>query len=120
MFEPHDERLSETYVDLGDEGWSSGDTVLDHGTLLAPDSREEIGETITRVQIVEVIEPPSSTEDLGDFLFILDCNVKLADGDLIFYGAARWQDFFADGLEFAVTGGTGAYHHRGDAARRHL
>lgn len=109
VFEPDDERLLQTYVDLGDEGWSIGDTVLEHGTVLDPDSGDEIGELITRVQIVEVIEPPSSDEDLGDFLFILDCTVQLDTGAITFYGAARWQDFFADGLEFALTGGTGAY-----------
>ena len=44
-----------------------------------------------------------------DAVLILDCTVRLADGNLNFYGAESFSSF-ADGVTYTVIGGTGRYH----------
>jgi len=45
----------------------------------------------------------------GDVRFILDCTIKLAAGNLMFYGAGDFSQLAGDGATFAVIGGTGRY-----------
>ncbi|MGH9030569.1 MAG: hypothetical protein ACRDZV_00445 [Acidimicrobiia bacterium] len=78
-----------------------GAQILTVDPVLDPDSGAEIGTAITRVVIAEVID--------DDAVFILDCTVRLADGNLNFYGADSFSSL-ADGVTYTVIGGTGRYH----------
>lgn len=100
VFEPTSQ-VSDTYLDLGEGGFSAGDTILENAVLTDPDTGESVGTVVTRIQVVEVL-------DGGDFLFILDCTVQLSGGNLTFYGAGVFGDV-AEGVDFALTGGTGRY-----------
>lgn len=99
VFEPPSQ-LSDTFVDLGDGGFSAGDIILENGGLTDP-TGESVGQVVTRIQVVEPL-------DGDDFLFILDCTVRLDGGNLTFYGAGEFGDI-AEGVDFALTGGTGRY-----------
>ncbi|MGH2727142.1 MAG: hypothetical protein ACRDKS_09210, partial [Actinomycetota bacterium] len=44
-----------------------------------------------------------------DFTFYLDCTVFLPHGRIVFAGADEFSNLFGDGLQFAITGGTGSY-----------
>lgn len=94
-------QVSQTFLDLGDGGFSAGDAILENAGLVDPDTGESVGRAVTRIQVVELL-------DGGDFLFILDCTVELKGGNLTFYGAGEFGDV-AEGIDFALTGGTGRY-----------
>lgn len=88
---------------LGDNAHdlSPGDTLLHHDPVLHPDSGEQIGSAVTRVRAVRNL-------DGGDVVFLLDCTVRLPDGNLVFYGAEQLSNVQAE-TTYAVTGGTGDY-----------
>ncbi len=101
-------RIVRSFVDVGEEGFSAGDTVVEHGGLIDPESGGDVGRAVTRVQVVQVLEPPSEENPFGDFEFILDCTVQLEDGTLTFYGAGVLHEF-EEGVPFTLMGGTGRY-----------
>lgn len=101
-------RISRSFVDLGEEGLSAGDTVVEHGKLVDLETGDDIGRAVTRVQVVQVLQPPNEDNPSGDFEFILDCTVQLQDGTLTFYGAGVLQEL-QDGVAFTLMGGTGRY-----------
>lgn len=100
VFEPASQ-VSDTFLDLGEGGFSAGDIILENARVVDPDTGESVGRVLTRIQVVEPL-------DGGDFLFILDCTVQLSGGNLTFYGAGAFGDV-AEGIDFALTGGTGRY-----------
>jgi hypothetical protein len=108
LFDDRSEAV-ETFLDLGDEGFTAGNTMVEHTVLTDPDSGEEAGRAVTRFQIVEVHEEPSDDAPMGDFDLILDCTIELEDGTVTFYGAEVLSNMAGDGLVFAVIGGTGEY-----------
>lgn len=79
---------------------ATGSQFLTVDPLLDPHTREEIGTAVTRVVIAAAAE--------DDATFILDCAVQLPGGNLYFYGAETFASF-ADGVTYAVVGGTGRY-----------
>ena len=107
--------LVENFVDLGDEGFTNGDIVLEHSGLVDPDSGAPVGRSVTRVNVFDAREAPSDDNPLGDFLFYLDCTVELEGGNLTFQGPGE-NAALPDGVTFSVTGGTGAYAGAGGTA----
>lgn len=90
-------------VEESPEGFSPGDTGLEDHPLFDSASQEEVGRANTRYTILR-------TEG-EDALFYLDCEVTVPGGTIVFAGAGRFSELFADGVLFAVTGGTGDYRH---------
>jgi hypothetical protein len=82
---------------------SAGDLLLFHDPVFG-DRDKEIGSAVTRVQ---VIQGPDD-DGLDDVLFLLDCTIRLNDGNLLFSGAGQLGDL-GTGAEFALVGGTGQY-----------
>lgn len=78
-----------------------GAQILTVDPVFDSDSGAEIGTAVTRVVIARVAD--------DDAVFILDCTVRLPDGNLNFYGAESFSSF-ADGVTYTVIGGTGRYH----------
>lgn len=101
VFSP-DSMITRTSLDEGDTGFSPGDTIVEYGDLVDPETGDEIGQVRTRLQVISVNSPT-------DFEFYLDCTVKLADGELMFGGAGSAAEIHGDGDPFALRGGTGAY-----------
>lgn len=81
--------------------YSAGDALLFRDPVLNPDTGDDLGSAVTRVQVVE-------NPTAGDAAFVLDCTVRLADGNLAFYGADQLAHL-ATTTQFAVIGGTGTY-----------
>jgi hypothetical protein len=95
-----------TWFDLGvprkgDPGSDIGDLLVEHKTLLDPSTGAKVGEAMTRGEAADVVA--------GDTVIIIDCTIKLAGGDVVFYGAGLFSKMMDKGLGFAVTGGTGKY-----------
>jgi len=88
-------------VDLGKAGFGPGDVLLEIQPLIDAVDQSSVGKVNTRIQVMRLLKG-------GDFVFFLDCQVELADGNILFDGSARFSDFDA-GAVFPVTGGTGAY-----------
>lgn len=80
---------------------SAGDTLLHHDPVLDPDSGEQIGTAVTRVQAGRALGG-------ADALFILDCTVRLANGNLVFYGPEQLSNI-PTGTTYSLIGGTGSY-----------
>lgn len=99
----------ETFVDVNDEGFSAGDTIVEYVSVVSPDSGEVAGRNVTRIQVVESRVAPSDDDPIGDFLFVLDCTTELEGGTITFHGAAEFAEFPESGLTFTVSGGTGEY-----------
>ncbi len=76
------------------------DQFLTVDPVLDPGSGEPIGTAVTRVVVAQVAG--------DDATFVLDCTVRLPDGNLYFYGAESFSSF-VDGVSYAVVGGTGRY-----------
>jgi hypothetical protein len=100
VFDP--EGPFERDIDLGKPDFSPADLVFEIHKLLDPNDGTPIGHIYTRIQVMRVLKGGS------DFVFFLDCHVKLAQGTILFNGAAKISDF-ETGAVFPVTGGTGAY-----------
>lgn len=95
-----------TWFDLGNPNDDPstrevGDLRLDHKPLVDPDSGEEVGRVVTRVQVVDA--------GGGDPFQILDCTVELDGGKLVFYGSFRGSESAGPGAVFPLMGGTGRY-----------
>ena len=95
-----------TWFDLGaprkgDPGSDIGDLLMEHKTLLDPSNGQRVGEAVTRGQVADVVA--------GDSVINIDCTIKLAGGDIVFYGAGLFSKMMDKGLGFAVIGGTGKY-----------
>ena len=95
-----------TWFDLGaprkgDPGSDIGDLLVEHKSLLDPSSGAKVGEAVTRGQTADVVA--------GDPLIIIDCTIKLAGGDIVFYGSGPFSKMMDKGLGFAVVGGTAKY-----------
>jgi hypothetical protein len=95
-----------TWFDLGaprkgDPGSDIGDLLMEHKSLLNPTSGNKVGEAVTRGQAADVVA--------GDTVITIDCTIKLAGGDIVFYGAGLFSKMMDKGLGFAVIGGTGKY-----------
>jgi hypothetical protein len=88
-------------VDLGSPGFGPGDVVFEIQPLLDRSDGSRAGRVFTRLQVMRVLRS-------GDFVFMLDCQVRLETGTILFNGTARFGDF-RSGAVFPVTGGTGAY-----------
>jgi hypothetical protein len=88
-------------LDLGPAGFGPGDTVFEIQPLLDPADGANVGKAYTRLHVMRLLKS-------GDFVFMIDCQVTLADGTILFAGTARFGDF-GTGAVFPVTGGTGAY-----------
>lgn len=101
-------QITRSFVDLDEEGLSAGDTVVEHGQLVDLETGADVGRAVTRVQVVQVLEPPTDDNPFGDFEFILDCTVQLDGGTLTFYGAGVLSEL-EDGVVFTLIGGTGRY-----------
>lgn len=99
----------ESFVDTNDEGFSAGDTIVEHASVVWPDSGETAGRTVTRIQVIESRVAPSDDDPIGDFLFFLDCTLELEGGTITFHGAAEHAALPVDGMTFTVSGGTGEY-----------
>jgi hypothetical protein len=108
VFDPRSE-LVEHFVDLADEGFSTGDIVLEYSDLVDPTSGDAAGRTVTRVNVLEGRVAPSEEDPVGDFMFYLDCTYEGADGNIVFAGSEEHTNLTADGLEFGIVGGTGSY-----------
>lgn len=88
-------------LDLAPAGFGPGDMVFEIQPLLDPADGTNVGRAYTRLHVMRLLKS-------GDFVFMIDCQVKLADGTILFHGTAWFRDFEA-GAIFPVTGGTGAY-----------
>lgn len=88
-------------VDLGEPGFGPGDVVFEIQPLIDPVDQSPAGKVYTRIQVMRLLKS-------GDFVFFLDCEVQLADGNILFNGPAKFSDFDT-GAIFPVTGGTGTY-----------
>jgi len=88
-------------IDAGKPGFGPGDTVFEIQPLIDPVDESSLGKVFTRIQVMRLLKS-------GDFVFFLDCEVRLADGNILFNGPARFSDLDA-GAVFPVTGGTGSY-----------
>jgi hypothetical protein len=107
VFDPRTEVL-ETFLDLGEEGFSAGDVIVEHTALVDPETGEARGRAVTRIQVIEVLEPPSHDNPMGDFVLILDCTYEFDEGNISFYGSEEFHNI-VDGMIFTVVGGTGDY-----------
>jgi hypothetical protein len=79
---------------------SPGDTLLHHDPVLDP-TGQQIGTAVTRVQAVQSLD--------GDTVVLLDCTVRLADGNVVFSGGDQLARLATTGTVYAITGGTGGY-----------
>lgn len=79
---------------------TEGDQFLTVDPVLDPGTGEQIGTAVTRVVVAQVAG--------DDATFILDCTVRLPEGNLAFYGAESFSSF-VDGVTYTVVGGTGRY-----------
>jgi hypothetical protein len=57
---------------------SPGDTLLHHDPVLDPNTGQQIGTAVTRVQAIQSLD--------GDTVIRLDCTVRLANGNVVFSG----------------------------------
>jgi hypothetical protein len=62
---------------------------------------QQIGTAVTRVQAVQSLD--------GDTVVLLDCTVRLADGNVVFSGGDQLARLATTGTVYAITGGTGGY-----------
>lgn len=87
------------FLDLGKPGVSPGDMRLQIWDLLDPVDETVVGDSVMQVWVVRLPR--------GDrpFTIILDCTVRLADGNIAFHGPVRTYEFGA----LPVVGGPGAY-----------
>lgn len=92
-------------LDLGKPGFGTGDEIFEIHDLLDPaDTTIVVGQAITRFTVVRLHQHGE------DFTLILDCTVRLGEGENVFYGGARFSEFFGpEGAVFPVLGGTGAF-----------
>ena len=88
-------------LDLGGPGFGPRDIVFEIQPLIDPVDQSPVGKVYTRLQVMRVLKT-------GDFVFLIDCQVKLSTGTILFNGTARFSDF-SSGAVFPVTGGTGSY-----------
>ena len=88
-------------VDLGDPGFGPGDLVFEIQPLIDPVDESPVGQVYTRLQVMRVLKT-------GDFVFVIDCQVKLSAGTILFNGTGKFSGF-SSGAVFPVTGGTGSY-----------
>ena len=79
---------------------AEGDQFLTVDPVRDPGTGEQIGTAVTRVVVAQVAG--------DDATFILDCTVRLPEGNLAFYGAESFSSF-VDGVTYTVVGGTGRY-----------
>jgi hypothetical protein len=82
--------------------FSAGDTILFLDPVLDPETGKEIGDAVTRIQVVNNLDQD------GDAPYILDCTIRLQDGNLIFFGAEQFAHMQTTS-RFTVIGGTGRY-----------
>lgn len=98
------EGKAETHLTLTDEeGLADGNARVEHGNLVDADGNEA-GQVVSRFHYVDVRDA-----DANDFLFHLDCTIRLDDGSIVFGGAGDFANIPDGGETFAVWGGTGAY-----------
>ena len=88
-------------IDLGKPGFGPGDVIFEIQPAIDPVDESPVGKVFTRLQVMRVLKS-------GDFIFYLDCEVKLANGSILFNGPAKFSGFNT-GAVFPVTGGTGIY-----------
>ncbi|MFP3913535.1 MAG: allene oxide cyclase barrel-like domain-containing protein [Actinomycetota bacterium] len=94
----------QTHLSLtGEEGLVDGNARVEHGRLVDGEGNE-VGTVVSRFHYIDVRDA-----EAGDFLFYLDCTIRLDDGSIVFGGAGEFADIPAGGEEFAIVGGTGAY-----------
>lgn len=94
----------EKFVDVGRPGLSAGDVIVESHPLLDAVDGTEVGRDFTHETILRVID------DGADLIVVLDSTFRFGDGDVMFYGTARFSDVFTEsGVTVAVIGGTGAY-----------
>lgn len=87
------------FLDLSRRGVGPGDIRLQIWDLLDPVDGSAVGDSVMKVTIVR------SHRGGEFFTIILDCTVRLSDGDIGFHGAIRTDEFGA----LPVVGGTGVY-----------
>ena len=98
------EGKTETHLTLTEEDrLADGNARVEHGTLVDADGNEA-GQVVSRFHYVDVRDA-----DSDDFLFHLDCTIRLDDGSIVFGGAGDFANIPDGGETFAVWGGTGAY-----------
>jgi len=95
-------KIDEEPVGSGVLDLSPGDTLLHHDPVLDPNTGEQIGDAVTRVRTVENV-------DGGDVVVLVDCTIRLPDGNIVFYGGDQLSRVQQSGTTYAITGGTGAY-----------
>jgi hypothetical protein len=87
------------FVDLGKPGVGPGDIRLQIWDLLDPVDESVVGDSVMEATVVR------SHHGGQPFTIILDCTVRLSEGDLAFHGAIQTDEFGV----LPVVGGTGAY-----------
>jgi hypothetical protein len=93
------------YVDVGRPDVSPGDQYLERHALSEAATGEEAGTIVTRFEVVTVHRGAE-----GDLSFIIDGTLRLAEGDIAFYGTDRYSNVFATtGVTFPVIGGSGSF-----------
>lgn len=101
VFEPEEQGYSKT-IDAAPEGLGAGDRILEDKPLVDPRTGRTVGSAVTNVNIVREL-------DGGDLLAIIDCTVRLREGTIVFYGAARFSELGNGGATLEITGGASAF-----------
>lgn len=78
---------------------SAGDTLLHNDPVQDPATGQQLGTAVTRVQAVQSLD--------GDTVVLLDCTIRLADGNVVFSGGDQLSRLATTGTVYAIVGGTG-------------
>lgn len=98
------EGKEQTHLSLsGGDGLVDGNARVEHGNLV-DDGGNQVGTVVSRFHYIDVRDA-----DANDFLFYLDCTIRLDGGSIVFGGAGEFANIPDGGEEFAIRGGTGAY-----------
>jgi hypothetical protein len=91
-------------IDVGRNGFSAGDGILEVDTLRRPKSGAKVGRLVLRATVVRVFRRQQDSLVVGDF------TATFRNGKITAYGHATFRKFQAEGAKFAITGGTGSYN----------
>lgn len=98
------EGKEQTHLSLtGEDGLADGNARVEHGRLV-DDEANDVGTVVSRFHYIDVRDA-----EANDFLFYLDCTIRLEGGSIAFGGAGEFANIGDGGEEFAILGGTGAY-----------
>ena len=90
------------FLNEGKRGISPGDIIMFIEKQLDPETCENVGRLVGKLQIVKTVGTEDAIYD-GGFTMLL------GDGKITAAAAARFSEFSGTDPVFAVTGGTGAY-----------